>query len=155
MKKESLMLKKTREIGVRTPIIYEIDLINAVIAMEFIEGKTMKQLIDEGNTEWLNETGKKIGLMHSNNLIHGDLTTSNILVQNNELAFIDFGLGMESEKLEDKAVDLVGFKKVFTSSHAEIENKWNEILEGYSKTNSKAEKVFQQMKEVEKRIRYA
>ncbi|MFH1587799.1 MAG: KEOPS complex kinase/ATPase Bud32 [Candidatus Diapherotrites archaeon] len=155
IKKETLMLKKAREIGVRTPIIYEINLMKGIIAMEFIEGKTMKKLIDEGNTKYLNEIGKKIGLMHSNNLIHGDLTTSNILVQENELVFIDFGLGFESSKLEDKAVDLVGFKKVFTSSHAEMENKWNEILKGYAKTNKKWKNVEKQMNEVEKRIRYA
>ena len=54
--------------------------------------------------------GRIIGNLHLNEIIHGDLTTSNILIvkEDNDLKiyFIDFGLSIVSNHLEDKAVDL-------------------------------------------------
>ncbi len=155
IKKEINLIKKTRSIGVKTPIVLNVDLNNQEIVMEFIKGKTMKKTIEEGETKYLKKIGEKIGLMHSNNLIHGDLTTSNILIQENKLVFIDFGLGFESSKIEDKAVDLLGLKKTFNATHIEINKGWAKILSGYRKTNPKSNQVIQQIKEVEKRIRYA
>jgi Kae1-associated kinase Bud32 len=156
IKKETNLLKKMRTTGIKTPIVFNVNLKTQEIAMEFIKGNTMKFYLDKKQkTEMLSIIGKKIGLMHSNNLIHGDLTTSNILINGKEPVFIDFGLGFESNKLEDKAVDLVGLKKIFNATHTEISNGWNKIISGYKKGNHYAEQVIQQIKEVEKRIRYA
>ncbi|MBN2127713.1 MAG: Kae1-associated serine/threonine protein kinase [Candidatus Diapherotrites archaeon] len=156
IKKEITLLKKMREAGIKTPIVFNVNLSEQEISMEFIKGKTMKTHLDKKHkTEMLSKIGKCIGLMHSNNLIHGDLTTNNILIEGKNPVFIDFGLGFESNKIEDKAVDLVGFKKTFTATHTEIPSGWNKILEGYRKGNHYAEQVIEQIKEVEKRIRYA
>ena len=92
--------------------------------------------------------------MHEANLVHGDLTTSNILVEEKELSFIDFGLGKTSAKLEDKAVDLLVFRKTFEATHVELMPKgWDLIIEGYLSNGGKKQ-VLEQMKKVEERVRY-
>ena len=55
------------------------------------------------------QVGKAVAKMHDGGLIHGDLTTSNILVRDDDertVVIIDFGLASNSIIAEDKGVDL-------------------------------------------------
>lgn len=67
--------------------------------------------------------GVAVGKLHDAEIVHGDLTTSNLMVKevNGELsadiALIDFGLGMMKPTLEDKAVDLYVLERAFVSTH--------------------------------------
>ena len=73
--------------GVRTPTLYHVDQDKSIFVMEFIEGMTCRDYIranrdDEAKlTVLASEIGRLIGVLHTNNLIHGDLTTSNVLVE--------------------------------------------------------------------------
>ncbi|MFH1126475.1 MAG: serine/threonine protein kinase, partial [Candidatus Altiarchaeota archaeon] len=81
-----------------------------------------------------------------------DLTTSNILLKDDEIYFIDFGLGYNSTRLEDKAMDLVVFKKSLQASHTKnFETIWKNIEKGYG-LDKHTEK---QIEDIEKRVRYA
>ncbi len=64
--------------------------------------------------------GENIAKLHNCNIIHGDLTSSNMILQNNDIYFIDFGLGMISDLVEDKGVDLLVFKKAISGIHHNI-----------------------------------
>lgn len=75
--------------------------------MEEIDGVMLKEVIDDDLALRL---GKEISKLHSFDIIHGDITTSNILYQDDKLVFIDFGLGRYSQLKEDKAVDLLVLK---------------------------------------------
>jgi len=151
---EASLLRKARSIGVKTPMIYGIDKGKKEIAMEFIEGKRLKDVLEKENIELCRQVGEIIASMHESNLVHGDLTTSNILVKGGELYFIDFGLGKSSAKAEDKAVDLLVFKKTFEATHCELMPKgWELILEGYLEKGGKKD-VLGQMEKVEARVRY-
>ena len=76
------------------------------------------------------------------------------MVKDKDLAFIDFGLGFQSNKLEDKATDLLVLKKTFMATHYQIQDAgWEKIKQGYLKT--KADKnVFKRLEKIEKRGRY-
>ena len=151
---EASLLRKARSIGVNTPMIFGIDKGKKEIAMEFIEGKRLKDVLEKENIELCRQVGEIIALMHESNLVHGDLTTSNILVKGGELYFIDFGLGKSSAKAEDKAVDLLVFKKTFEATHVEFMPRgWELILEGYLAKGGKKD-VLGQMEKVEARVRY-
>jgi Kae1-associated kinase Bud32 len=105
------------------------------------------------------DLGRQIALLHARDVVHGDLTTSNVLVEkaktkNPTLAFIDFGLSQISSKLEDKAVDLVNLKKTFIATHSDFPEGWELIQRGYLENGGK-EAVLKQVKQVESRIRYA
>ena len=156
IKKEALMIHKAKKIGVRTPFIFDLNRKEKKIVMEFIEGKTLKETLNKKNLIYCKELGKIISLMHKNNLIHGDLTTSNVIKakdKGKELVLIDFGLSYESSKLEDKAVDLLNLKKTFLATHFKLKEGWQLILNEYEK-ESKI-KISEKIKEIEGRARYS
>ena len=154
-KKECLLLHKAKSFGVRSPLIYKVDRKNALIWMEFIEGKRLKNALNKENLFYCEELGKNIARMHEHNLIHGDLTTSNVLVHEKELVFIDFGLGFMSSKAEDKAVDLLNFKRTFLATHTGLEEGWEKLLKAYQQEFSDGKEVAQTISQIEKRVRYA
>jgi len=154
---ECNLLSKAKKSGIRTPIVWKVNLKQLEIVSEFISGKTLKEeLLDSNkNSEKLcREAGRLVGKMHSSNLIHGDLTTSNIILHDNVLVFLDFGLGSISEKIEDKAVDLLVFKKTFLATHYQIMGQWKTIEEAYSKEFSGGKSVLNHLAGVEARARY-
>ncbi|KAI8992251.1 hypothetical protein BDB01DRAFT_841611 [Pilobolus umbonatus] len=72
--------------------------------------------------------------MHQLNIIHGDLTTSNLMIRdsNQSIVLIDFGLSFISSLAEDKAVDLYVLERAFLSTHPNTETLFQSILEYYA-----------------------
>ncbi len=155
MRREVSLLARAKEAGVRTPLIRDIDITNAAFSMEFFLAPTAKKALSKKNLWICSELGKMIGNLHQNDIIHGDLTTSNVLVKKKTLILIDFGLGFFSKKIEDRAVDLLNLKKMFFATHSDLGPGWNRILQSYRKTYPKAPQVEKAMIEVEKRTRYS
>ena len=94
---EANLLRKTRGLGIKTPAVYAVDKEKKEIAMQFIEGPRLKDVLSKQALQLCKQVGEAIAVMHENSLIHGDLTTSNILVKGKDLYFIDFGLGKTSK----------------------------------------------------------
>ncbi|CAG8764115.1 17855_t:CDS:2, partial [Cetraspora pellucida] len=160
---EARCLFKCYRSGVDTPILYFVDIENNAIYMELVKGKILKELINEirewSSSEHGEQLTTKIGIalskMHTADVIHGDLTTSNLLLResNNSLVVIDFGLSYISSLPEDKAVDLYVLEKTFLSTHPNLEAMFTAILETY-KSNYKASKdVLSKLAEVRLRGR--
>lgn len=147
---EARIMEKARTYGVKVPEI--IDSEDSVIEMERISGRPLKEIVEE-DPRRMKELGENVALLHDTGVIHGDLTTSNALVDN-DLYIIDFGLSFYSDRREDRAVDIHLLKQVLNSSHPEVaEEAWKSFLEGYQ-NHDEAEEVLEQLKEVEKRGRY-
>ncbi len=130
------------------------------IKMPFVNGKKLSEALDSFSLEKQKEICKKIGeniaKLHKEDIIHGDLTTSNIIFieDSREIFFIDFGLGYISKKIEDKAVDLHLLKQALEARHFKNwEILFEQVLNGY-KFYEEAEKVLERLKAVEKRGRY-
>lgn len=130
------------------------------IVMELIEGKKLSTYLDDFSEKEqekiCKEIGKQTAKMHEANAIHGDLTTSNMILGKDEkVYFIDFGLGYISDKFEDKAVDLHLIKQALEAKHFKYWQKlWEAIKEGYNSENkSQSQKVLEQLKKVELRGR--
>ena len=125
------------------------------IKMSFIEGKKLSENLEKLNYKDISKKiAKAIARLHDNEIIHGDLTTSNmILTEDNNLFFIDFGLGFMSNRIEDKAVDLHLIKQALEAKHYGIwEECFNILLKEY---DSKYKiRVINQLKKVESRGRY-
>ncbi len=158
-RKEARLLTEARKIGVNTPQIFEVDEKNGKIVMEFIDGKRLKDIMndlpEEKIAEIFQKVGEDIGKMHSMNIIHGDLTTSNMILKNGKIYFIDFGLGFFSRRIEDKGVDLNLLKEAIRATHPKLLNLcWQNIVIGYKKTFEKWEKVIRKVDEIERRARY-
>jgi TP53 regulating kinase-like protein len=157
--KEARLLSDARKAGVPTPMIYSIDLAENTIIMDFIQGSPVKTVIQNMSGREKNNLfthiGILIGRLHNAGIIHGDLTTSNMILHNSSIYFIDFGLGDYSTEIEDQGVDLHLMNRALQSTHyAYAELGFKAVLEGYKKTMSNSEDVIGRMNEIEKRGRY-
>jgi len=141
------------------------------IVMEKINGEKLREVLDT-KPELARRVGELVAELHNHNIIHGDLTTSNMILTNarlvssenqkdflllnpeGEIVFIDFGLSFHSDKVEDKAVDIHLFKQALNSKHFKVyEQALKEFMEGYKKVNKHGE-ILQRLKAVELRGRY-
>ena len=156
LKAEAQLISQARKAGVRTPMIYDIDLEKSSITMEFIDGPTAKQLLDDSSEreELAASIGNRIGRLHNADLIHGDLTTSNMLFQGNEPCFIDFGLGEKSPEPEKKGVDLHLLKVALSSAHSEFADLYEIMSSAYANEYSQGKKILKVVEDIEKRGRY-
>ena len=152
-RKEAKLLEKLQKINFPAPKLVSTDK-KSRIEMEYLKGPKLRDFLDEKNHRiQCIELGRKIAVLHNNDIIHGDLTTSNMIV-NDELFFIDFGLSFHSTKVEDKAVDLHLLRQAFDSKHFEIcEGCFAAALEGYEKESSNAKEIFLRLDKVEARGR--
>ncbi len=153
-KREAKIFDKLTAINFPSPRLIESDDKEKII-MEFIKGSKVRDILEKSNYIKLpEEIGKKIAILHNNNIIHGDLTTSNMILDK-EIYFIDFGLSFFSHKIEDKAVDLHLLKQALESKHYKIWEKcFNAALEGYRKEGKDSSDVLKRLETVEKRGRY-
>lgn len=117
-----------------------------------IDGDLLKDIINE-KPEILGSVGSNVAMLHSADIVHGDLTTSN-LIQADKVYLIDFGLSYISERTEDKSMDIHLLKKTLQTSHPSIsESAWNSFLKQY-REYEESEKVLERLEEVESRGRY-
>ena len=154
-KKESKLLEKASKL-IPVPRLIKTDEKNKEIDMEFLDGKKLSDHLDnlKNGEEICLEIGKNIAKLHDNDIIHGDLTTSNMILKDNTVYFIDFGLGFESSKIEDKAVDLHLIKQALEAKHFQhYETFFKAILEGYKISKHYATTI-KRLEAVEKRGRY-
>jgi TP53 regulating kinase-like protein len=151
---EANMISSSKLTGVRSPFLYFVDPVYAEIIMEFVEGKVAKDVI---NVKLCEEIGKYTGLLHTNDIIHGDLTTSNFIVSK-KLVVVDFGLSYYSHRREDRAVDIRLIKEIFSSAHVSFyKEAYEGFLRGYSEIIGEYEthKILKNVLEIERRGRYA
>ncbi len=158
-KEEVKLLTEARKIGVNTPKILNTDYNTNKIFMEFIDGIRVKDFLNSASTteikSIMHDMGTYVGKLHTANIIHGDLTTSNMILKDGKIFIIDFGLGYFSSRLEDKATDINLFHKALKSTHLKILKEcWESFLSGYKKEYRNAKNVLSQMVEIEKRGRY-
>jgi len=161
-KHEPQIIHRAKIAGVPTPIIYMVDLKEATIIMEFVEGKQVKQILnelsDEDRISLCYKIGKLIGRLHRSGIIHGDLTTSNmILTPHGNIVLIDFGLSELSDELEARGVDIHLMKRALTSTHYKYADEcFNAIIRGYEEIMGEdaTREVLNKVKEIERRGRY-
>jgi len=141
------------------PTVFSFDDTTMEITMEFIDGDVLRDVLDSFEGKERKDVcftiGKKISQMHDMDIIHGDLTTSNILLKCGMLYFIDFGLGFVSQRIEDKATDLRLLRQALESKHYRVFDQcYRFILEGYKKSRHSSEVLSWLEHKVEKRGRY-
>jgi len=159
---EPQLMHGAKEAGVPTPTIFMVDVVDANIVMEYVEGRQVKQVLNGlSSSERLRlcrHIGVLIGRLHSAGIIHGDLTTSNmILTSVGKVFFVDFGLGEFSAELEIRGVDLHLMRRALQSTHFRFARGCFEaVAEGYAEAVGKenAGSVLGKVREIERRGRY-
>jgi len=187
-KKEARLLEKSSKL-IPIPKIIKLDENSQEITLEFLKGKKLSENLDKlkNNLQICKTLGQQIAKLHDNGIIHGDLTTSNMIYvptkktknkinvklsdnktsissynrdvlgdnkTSGKLYFIDFGLGYESTKPEDKAVDLHLIKQALEAKHFKhYEKFFKKVIQGY-RTSSNSKPVLNRLEKVEGRGRY-
>lgn len=149
---EVKFMHKLRTLGINAPAIILADYTNGLIWMDklgndlengtvssfknwlwYLEHeKKIEECVGVDVKEVCEKVGEIIGKLHYNDMIHGDLTSSNIMLQNGEVFLIDFGLSSYSGMPEDKGVDLYVLERAVSSTHSVHSDKYTEwILDGY------------------------
>lgn len=152
-RKEAKILKALEKSGFVPKLLEQKD--NNII-MEYIDGIQLKRLLDK-DPALASLIGKNLSYMHDKDIIHGDLTTSNMILSGKDksqrLYFIDFGLSYNSTRIEDKAVDIHLFKQALESKHFKVNDKaYSYFLKGYNPKDKKD--ILARLETVEQRGRY-
>ncbi len=154
-KKEIKGILKAKELGILVPELYPSDDAYTII-MDYIDGKRLRDVAkDDSSTTltYFEEVGTYLAKLHQAGLVHGDLTTSNILITT-KAYFIDFGLSYFSQKIEDMAVDIHVFEEALESTHHEHAAKYYaSFLEGY-KQHPQYDAIMERLDIVRGRGRY-
>lgn len=156
-KAEAKCLVKCRRAGIATPAIWGMH--PPVLYLEFVGDTTVRQYLQEAanaNYDALaTQIGTVVAKMHSIGVIHGDLTTSNMMKRDDSLVIIDFGLARISQNPEEMAVDLYVLERALLSTHPELEEKkfLPKVLESYKSECKKSDAVLQRLHQVRLRGR--
>ncbi len=149
-RREAKILGALKKAGIPAPELLNFSDETMKIDMSFIDGQKVRDVM---SVKLAKEIGNLVGLLHKNDIVHSDLTTSNMILKD-KIHLIDFGLSFVSKKVEDKAVDLHLLDRALESKHHEIYKECiKEVLEGYKETNPEADLVLQRLEIVQKRGR--
>jgi TP53 regulating kinase and related kinases len=158
-KLEKKILIRAKKV-IDVPEVFEDDSNDCEIKMEFILGNKLSEKLNDFSKDKqkiiAKEIGTVVGKMHKEGIIHGDLTTSNMIYSNSKIYLIDFGLSKLAGKIEDKAVDLHLLKQAFEAKHFKnYLELFSFVKKGYQKSNpGEFQMVFERLSLVEKRGRY-
>ncbi|KAI8155006.1 EKC/KEOPS complex subunit BUD32 [Colletotrichum sp. SAR 10_71] len=118
----------------------------------------------------MSRMGAAVGKMHKIGIVHGDLTTSNMMLRppkpaatttngevasklDGEIFIIDFGLASQSTSDEDRAVDLYVLERAFGSTHPRAEEYFQDLLDAYRASYKQAPTTLKKLEDVRMRGR--
>ncbi len=158
-KEEAKLLAESRTYGVSVPLLYDVDLFRGVIIMEYLAGERVKDILnslEEPQRKLLcQKIGESIARLHNHEIIHGDITTSNMILLQDKIYFIDFGLGCKNSEIEAKGVDLHVLMEAFESTHSTYSHCFEYVIEGYKKKfQGDASAVVKKIEDIVRRGRY-
>jgi len=147
--RESRIISDARRCGVPTPIVLDVSRFD--LQMDHIEGPKLKEVID---TELSERVGEMVGRLHGAGIIHGDLTTSNMIVSDGKIYLIDFGLAFYEKSTEAQGVDVHVYFQTLQSTHDRSDELVEAFKRGYLRTYPEAEAVLRRVDEIKARGRY-
>lgn len=147
---EAKITSEARRLGIPTPIVYDVR--PFALVLERIDGRPLKEVLTPALSR---AVGVLVGRLHRGGLIHGDLTTSNMIVKDNALYLIDFGLSFWDATTEARGVDVHVYYQTLISSHEDHEALMVAFADGYREAFPEAaEDVLRRVREIEYRGRY-
>jgi TP53 regulating kinase-like protein len=158
---EAKIISEAKKHGVACPAIILVDLENATIYMQKIRGMEARELIGSLNYEALSTLAERIGvlagMLHGGGIAHGDLTLSNVIVDEQMNPYlVDFGLATFTKDVEEFAVDIHLLDRSLQSTHYGVRDEFmHAFLEGYRTVlGDMLNEVLEKVKEIESRGRY-
>ncbi len=158
---EAKLLCDAKRLGVCVPSLIDVDLLETSITMEYVTGRRIRDIVEDLTYDKLvdvfGQVGKSVGKLHINGIVHGDLTTSNmILTPSGSIYLIDFGLGGYSWDIEDLGTDIHLMLRALESTHTRVADLcFKAFIRGYREIMGKRTlKILDKVKEIRSRGRY-
>lgn len=154
--KEANLMHEAKLAGIPTPVIYHVNPVTGVIIMSFVEGVPLKEILSAERESIVQKAGTMVSRLHKASISHGDLTPSNILVQEENMIFLDFGLGEKTSETEKLAEDLNVMKLALDSMFGELgKSHWQRFVHGYVEGGGdQSRSVLRRLEEIGARGRY-
>ncbi len=162
---EARLLVEARRAGVRTPLIYDVDMTHARIILERLPGPTLKEILEDPSVEparlerAVRAFGRALGLLHAAPISHGDLTSSNVLFPegpDGPPALLDLSMGSRQPGIEELGIDLHLVEEDFKSLVPRSEVLMRAFLAGYADGHPHGHaEVVARAKAIRGRVRYA
>ncbi len=146
---EARCITAARRAGVPVPVIR--DVTDTSIVMEKLDGDVLKYVI---TPDYARCAGETVGRLHTAGLVHGDLTTSNMIWKGGRVYLIDFGLSQMTEEIEPRGVDIHVLFQTLESTTEHPEELRTAFVDGYTSVFSDAAEVLLREHEIELRGRY-
>jgi len=159
---EAQIIHNAKRVGVPTPFMYLIDLETTTITMQYVEGPRMREALGSLSSDQKEKlghhVGELLGRLHVGGIVHGDVTTSNIIISGEKVFLIDFGLAEYSHELEKRGIDLLLIKRSLQAMHYVCAKEcFDAMVRGYTSTvgENVCREVLKRVEEIAKRGRYA
>ena len=157
LRNEVSIALRMHEIGIDTPTIYSLRSDSARIIMQRIDGISLRDALASMDDPQavMHNLGELVARMHSNLIAHGDLTTSNMIVdRSGRMYFIDASMGTYPAEMEGLSQDLFLLKESLASMHGDLPSLWRHFLDSYRTNIRFADEVLCNLKTIEARRRY-
>ncbi|RLE70904.1 MAG: Kae1-associated kinase Bud32 [Thermoprotei archaeon] len=156
---EAKLLVESKRVGVPTPSLLYVNPDLHILLTDFIPGVKLRDVLTklQEPKDIFRRIGVYAGLLHERGIVHGDLTTSNMLVVGSRIFVIDFGLGDFSNELEQHGVDVHLMLRSLESTHPSlVQPLYAAFLEGYAEVRGEDMRraVEVKVKEIRRRGRY-
>jgi N6-L-threonylcarbamoyladenine synthase/protein kinase Bud32 len=149
---EARLIASARKAGVPTPVIS--DVTTDTISMENVKGSLLTSALSDDSVR---DAGRMVGKLHTAGIMHGDLTTSNLILRKSDgkCVLIDFGLSMVTTEIEQRGVDIhVFFQTLESTAPDRAQFLKTAFIEGYKETFEGAAEVIRREHEIGQRGRY-
>ncbi len=175
MMSESRLLIRLKRRGLNVPAVWDLDPLSGRMILERMPGLPLIEVLRDTELpqDFINKTllntGALIRRLHREAITHGDLSTNNILVDENaKVSLIDFGLAVIDYEIERFGIDLHVIDEILGASHPDHTGAIQVLLEGYAAEEERlgeapeqsggavptAEQVLKRLEEVRSRVRY-
>ncbi len=156
-KAEASLMSWAARAGVNAPRVWDTG--EDFITMEYIEGESVKEsfesMSEKKREEICRKIGEAVGKLHSAGIMHGDLTTSNMIVRGQHLYLLDFGLGKRTTRTEDFATDLLLLMESLKAAHFRfLDSAWRNIIKAYKHNYTNSTTVLKRVEKIALRRRY-
>ena len=159
---EAKVLSKLSAVGFPSPSLLLVEPDQSTMLLSRIEGKTLYEVLktEDYSLDILHSFGGLIRRLHELGISHGDLTTHNVMVSEDDLYLIDFGLSRQSPELEHFGLDLQVLRECLGSSHTKIPDAITRVCEGYlgsetqNNNSESATDVVERFHKIVGRVRY-
>ncbi len=174
MTSEARLLIRLRKLGLPVPAVWDLDLEGGQLVLQWLPGRTLIEILNDDNSDEhhveavLKSVGSAVRMLHREAITHGDLSSNNMLIDDGNVALIDFGLAAVEYEVERFGIDLHVLDEILGASHPQWSQAIDWVLEGYAAVDVRlglapvlqggtvpsAQEVLTRLDDIRQRVRY-